>query len=159
MYWIHSSRQFPWTHHRTQLSSSERRGAAPEPRAGAPLQPEEDPGAAGAALQPLETQCCSRWMSSEGSCSLWRAETWQKLWPLERTPHRSRFSGSMVCGSPTLQQSIPEGPHPLKRTHSGAILQELQPVGRSHIGAVHKEQMPWQGPHSGAREKYECYCL
>lgn len=75
----HSSSQLQWTHHRTQLSSPERRGAAPGPRAGDPLQPVEDHHGAGTTLQPLETPCCSRWMCSEGSCRLWRTEIWKKL--------------------------------------------------------------------------------
>jgi len=36
-----------------------------------------------------------------------------------------------------LEQSVPEGLHPMERTHAGAVHQELQPVGRTHVGEVH----------------------
>jgi len=36
-----------------------------------------------------------------------------------------------------LEQSVPEGLHPIKRTHAGAVREEQQPVGRIHIGEVH----------------------
>ena len=36
-----------------------------------------------------------------------------------------------------LEQSIPEGLHPVERTHAGAVCEELQPMGRTHVGEVH----------------------
>ncbi|KAK4826394.1 hypothetical protein QYF61_008065 [Mycteria americana] len=36
-----------------------------------------------------------------------------------------------------LEQSVPEGLHPMKRTHAGAVRGELQPVGRTHAGEAH----------------------
>ncbi|KAK4830027.1 LOW QUALITY PROTEIN: hypothetical protein QYF61_008365 [Mycteria americana] len=63
-----------------------------------------------------------------------------ELWPVERSPHRSR--------GPALEQCIPEGLYPMKRTHTGAILEELQPMGRTHVGAVHEGLSPMGGtPH------------
>lgn len=109
----------------TQLSLSERRGDAPDPRAGVPLQPGEDHGGAGITLQPLGSRDLAETVGS-GEKSTQEQVFW-------------------ICGGSILQQSIPEGLHSLERTHSGAILQELQPVGRSHTGAV----------HTGAREKCE----
>ena len=35
-----------------------------------------------------------------------------------------------------LEQSVPEGLHPVDGTHTGAVCEELQPVGRTHIGEV-----------------------
>jgi len=35
-----------------------------------------------------------------------------------------------------LEQPVPEGLHPVGRTHTGAVCEELQPVGRTHIGEV-----------------------
>jgi len=35
-----------------------------------------------------------------------------------------------------LEQPVPEGLHPVGRTHVGAVREELQPVGRTHIGEV-----------------------
>ena len=43
----------------------------------------------------------SRWMCPDRSCSLWTAHVgagiWYELWPIERSPHRSRFS-CRTCG-------------------------------------------------------------
>jgi len=36
-----------------------------------------------------------------------------------------------------LEQSVPEGLHPVGRTHAGAVCEELQPVGRTHTGEVY----------------------
>ncbi|KAK4831704.1 hypothetical protein QYF61_018756, partial [Mycteria americana] len=44
-----------------------------------------------------------------------------------------------------LEQSVPEGLHPLERTHAGAVREELQPVGRTHIGEVHGGLSPVGG--------------
>ncbi|KAM6188283.1 uncharacterized protein WM294_016059 isoform 2-T6 [Sarcoramphus papa] len=46
------------------------------------------------------------------------------------------------CGEPTLEQSIPEGLCPVKRTHAGAVREEVQPVGRTHIGEVREGLSP-----------------
>lgn len=119
----------------TPLNSSERRGDAPDPRAGVPLQPGEDHGGASITLQPLRSRDLAETVGS-GEKSTQEQVFW-------------------ICGGSILEQSIPEGLHSLERTHSGAILQELQPVGQSHTGAVHKEMVPWQALHTGARQKCE----
>ncbi|GAB0185918.1 zinc finger and BTB domain-containing protein 5 [Grus japonensis] len=71
----------------------------------------------------------------------WGAGTgsWQDLWPHgERSPHWSRFAGRTCdpVGDPTLEQSAPEGLHPVEGTHAGAAHEELQPMGRTHSGEV-----------------------
>jgi len=35
-----------------------------------------------------------------------------------------------------LEQPVPEGLHPVERSHAGAVREELQSVGRTHIGEV-----------------------
>jgi len=39
---------------------------------------------------------------------------WQDLWPR---------------GGPMVEQSVPEGLHPMEGTDTGAVIEELQPVG------------------------------
>jgi len=41
-----------------------------------------------------------------------------------------------------LEQSIPEGLHPMEGTHTGAVCEELQTVGRTHAGEVLGELSP-----------------
>ena len=36
-----------------------------------------------------------------------------------------------------LEQSAPEGLHPVEGSHAGAVCEELQTVGRIHAGEVH----------------------
>jgi len=35
-----------------------------------------------------------------------------------------------------LEQSVPEGLYPMERTHTGAVLEELQSVGKTHTEAA-----------------------
>jgi len=42
-----------------------------------------------------------------------------------------------------LEQSFPEGLHPVEGTHAGAVHEELQPVGRTHLGEVHGGTPSW----------------
>jgi len=35
-----------------------------------------------------------------------------------------------------LEQSAPEGLHPMERTHAGAVCEGLQPVRRTHVREV-----------------------
>ncbi|PKU45188.1 hypothetical protein llap_4489 [Limosa lapponica baueri] len=37
---------------------------------------------------------------------------------------------------PMLEQSVPEGLHPVERTHAEEVHEELQPVGRTHVGEI-----------------------
>ncbi|GAB0180379.1 zinc finger and BTB domain-containing protein 5 [Grus japonensis] len=80
------------------------------------------------------------------------ASSWQDLWSRgERSPHWSRFAGRTCdpVGDPTLEQSGPEGLHPMEGTHAGAVCEEPQPMGRTHVGEV------CGGPHAGAGEECE----
>ncbi|KAK4806915.1 hypothetical protein QYF61_012636 [Mycteria americana] len=56
-----------------------------------------------------------------------------------------------------LEQSVPEGLHPVERTHAGPVLEELQPVGRAHVGEICEglDCLLWKGPHAGAGEECE----
>ncbi|GAB0205849.1 acid sphingomyelinase-like phosphodiesterase 3b [Grus japonensis] len=52
---------------------------------------------------------------------------------------------------PTLEQSVPEGLHPMGQTHAGAVGEELQPVGRTHVGEVGGGLSPVGGPPGWSR--------
>ncbi|PKU44217.1 hypothetical protein llap_5477 [Limosa lapponica baueri] len=47
------------------------------------------------------------------------------------------LAGAAVCGELT-DQSVPDGPYSMERTHAGVVLEELHSVGRTHAGAVHE---------------------
>lgn len=76
------------------------------------------------------------WWWRAGGCPrnavrVWQVCTRAGFW----SPDLSRFAGT-TCDSVrdlTLELSIPEGLHPMERTHMGA---ELQPVGWTHMGEV-----------------------
>jgi len=42
-----------------------------------------------------------------------------------------------------LEQSVPEGLHPVEKTHAGAVLEELQPMGGTHVGAEETVGSKW----------------
>ncbi|KAK4832383.1 hypothetical protein QYF61_022238 [Mycteria americana] len=65
---------------------------------------------------------------------------WQDLW---------------CRGGLMLEQSVPEGLHPIGRTHAGAVLEELQPMGRTHVGEVRGGLSPLGGTPRSSREKRE----
>jgi len=44
--------------------------------------------------------------------------------------------GLLTPWGPTLEQPVPEGLHPLGRTHTGAVREELQPMRRTCVGEV-----------------------
>jgi len=44
-----------------------------------------------------------------------------------------------------LEQPVPEGLHPMERTHAGAVYEELQPMGRTHVGEFCGELSPVRG--------------
>jgi len=54
-----------------------------------------------------------------------------------------------------LEQSVPEGLHPVEGTHSGAVCEELQPMARTHIGEFHGGLSPMGGTPSCSREECE----
>ena len=82
---------------------------------------------------------------------LWRAwagaGSWQEVWPDGEQPMLEQVSwqGLWSHGGPTLEQSVPEGLHPMERTHSEAAHEELQPMGRTHVGVVHGGIFPMGG--------------
>ena len=51
----------------------------------------------------------------------------------------------MTLWGTTLEQPIPEGLHPVGRTHAGALPEELQPVGSTHVGEVCGKLSPVRG--------------
>jgi len=51
-----------------------------------------------------------------------------------------------------LEQSVPEGLHPMEGTHTGAVCEELQPVGRTHNGEVCGELSPIRGTSRLSRD-------
>jgi len=59
--------------------------------------------------------------------------------PVERGPHAG---AGLLAGLVTLKQPVPEGLHPVGRTHAWAVCEELQPVGRTHVGEVCGELTP-----------------
>ncbi|GAB0175896.1 zinc finger and BTB domain-containing protein 5 [Grus japonensis] len=71
----------------------------------------------------------------EGVCGPWEAHTgassWQDLWTREEgSPRQGRFAGRTCdpVGDPTLEQSGPEGLHPVGETHIGEVREGLSPV-------------------------------
>jgi len=67
--------------------------------------------------------------------------------PVERGAHAGAdlLAGLVTLWGPTLDQPVPEGMHPMGRTHAGVVREELQPVGRTHVGEVHLELSPVRG--------------
>ena len=63
---------------------------------------------------------------------------WQGLWP---------------HGVPMMEQPVPEGLHPVGRTHAGAVREELQPMGRTHFGEVCGELSPVRGTFTLEQKK------
>ena len=68
---------------------------------------------------------------------------------VEQAPGRT-----VAHGGPMLEQSVPEGLHPVERTHAGASCVELEPMGRTHVGEVCEGLSPIGGTPrwSGGRE-------
>jgi len=58
--------------------------------------------------------------------------------PVERGAHAGAglLAGLICRRGPTLEQSVPEGLHPMARNHAGAVCEELQSMGSTHVGAV-----------------------
>lgn len=61
---------------------------------------------------------------------------------------------------PTLEQSIPEGWHPVESTHAGAVLEELWTMGRAYTAEGHEGLYPMgrdptleQGKKMGEKEQ------
>jgi len=67
--------------------------------------------------------------------------------PVERGAHTGAglLAGFVTPWGPTLEQPVPEGLHPMGRTHAGAVHEELQPKGRTLVGEVCGELSPVRG--------------
>ncbi|GAB0206607.1 EH domain-containing protein 4 [Grus japonensis] len=72
----------------------------------------------------------------EGGCGPMGSPRWSKLlagpvapWREEPTPE-TRFAGRTcdLVGDPMLEQSVPEGLHPMEGTHIGEVREGLSPV-------------------------------
>ncbi|GAB0181795.1 EH domain-containing protein 4 [Grus japonensis] len=88
----------------------------------------------------------------EGGCDPMGSQHWSKLLTTPLAPWREEPTLEQVCwqdfwphGGPMLEQSVPEGLHPMGETHAGAVHEELQPMGRTHIGEVHGGLSPVRG--------------
>jgi len=57
---------------------------------------------------------------------------------MERGAHTGAglLAGLVTPWGPTLEQPVPEGLHPVGRTHAGAVCEGLHPMGRTHAGEV-----------------------
>ena len=60
-------------------------------------------------------------------------------------PEQVCWQGLSLRGGPTLEQPVPQGLHPVGRTHAGAVHEELHPMGRTHIGEICGELSPMRG--------------
>ncbi|KAM9590860.1 uncharacterized protein ACIBXB_005909 [Morphnus guianensis] len=114
-------------------------------RQAVPLQPMEVHSGADIHLQPVEDPTLEQVDVPEGGCDAMEI------------PHWSRFLAGPVTPwiGPTLELSIPEGLHPVERTHAGAVRGELQPVEGPTLEKFVEDCLPWEGPHAGAGGEFE----
>ena len=56
-----------------------------------------------------------------------------------------------IAGAPVLEQSIPEGLHPMVLS-AGVVLEEQQPMGRLMFDQFVKDCILWKRPHNQAGE-------
>ncbi|XP_075367903.1 uncharacterized protein LOC142414491 [Mycteria americana] len=104
----------------------------------------------------------SRWMP-EGACDPVESPWWSRLLAGPVALWREELTLEQVCcqgldptwKGPTLEQSVPEGLHPMEETHAGAVGEELQPMGRTHAGAVRGGLSPVGGTPGWSREECE----
>jgi len=73
--------------------------------------------------------------------------------PIERGAHTRAvlLVGLATLWGHMLEQPVPEGLHPVARTHNGAVCEELQPVGRTQFGEVCGELSPVRGTSCWSR--------
>ncbi|GAB0204569.1 zinc finger and BTB domain-containing protein 5 [Grus japonensis] len=76
-------------------------------------------------LQPVEDSMLEPVRAPERDCDPMGSLRWSRL-----------LAGPVICWGPMLEQSGPEGLHPVEGTHAGAVGEELQPMGRTHIGEI-----------------------
>ncbi|GAB0181827.1 zinc finger and BTB domain-containing protein 5 [Grus japonensis] len=126
------------------------------------LQPMEDDGGADIHLQPVEDPTPEQVDVPKGGCDPVGSPHWSKLLAGPVTLWREEPTLEQVCwqdlwprGGPMLEQSAPEGLHPMEGTHTGAVHEELQPMGRTDVGEVHGGLSPVEGPHAGAGAECE----
>jgi len=106
-----------------------------------PLQPTEVHRQEDSHLQPMEDSTPKQVDVPEGGCDPLGCPRWSKLLagPVDqcRGPCWSRFAGRTCdpTGGPTLEQPVPERPHPVGRTRIGEGHEEPPPVRRTHAGA------------------------
>ncbi|GAB0208605.1 hypothetical protein GRJ2_003326200 [Grus japonensis] len=81
-----------------------------------PLQPMEDDGRADIHLQPMEDPTLEQVDAPKGGCDPMGSLCWSRLLAGPVDPWREE---------PTLEQSGPEGLHPVEETHAGAVREEL----------------------------------
>ncbi|GAB0175689.1 EH domain-containing protein 4 [Grus japonensis] len=129
-------------------------------RQAVPLQPMEDDG--GAEIPPAAQggphagaggcpkEAVAPWEARAG------AGSWQDLWPHEeRSPCWSRFAGRTCdpMGDPTLEQSVPEGLHPMEGTHPH--WKNCSPWEGLMLEKLMEDCLPWEGPQAGAGAECE----
>ncbi|GAB0181367.1 epimerase family protein SDR39U1 [Grus japonensis] len=86
-------------------------------RQAVPLQPKEVHGGADIHLQPTEDPTSEQ--APGRTCGPWRGAH----------AGAGLLAGKVAHGGPTLEQSVPDGLHPVERTHTRAVLGELSPLG------------------------------
>jgi len=52
-----------------------------------------------------------------------------------------------------LEDSVPEGLHPLEETYDGVVCEELQPMGRLMLEKFVENCLQWDTSHAGAGEE------
>lgn len=83
------------------------------------------------------------------------------------TPRAGFLAGTVACGGPMPEQSIPERLYTVERTQAGAGIEKQQPIGETHIGAVQEGLYPMGGTshwsmgtaEEEGRGKTKCYEL
>ncbi|GAB0179058.1 hypothetical protein GRJ2_000371100 [Grus japonensis] len=96
----------------------------------------------------------------EGGCGLWEAHAGASCWQGlrtrgERSPRQSRFAGRTCdpVGDPMLEQSAPEGLHPVGETTLEQFVKDCSPWERPTLEQIVKDCLPWEGLHAGAGEQ------
>lgn len=100
--------------------------------------------------------------ASKGGCDLRASLNWSRLlagpvdpWS-DRSPHHSMFAGRICDSRGDSLWRIPEGLHPMDRTHTAAICDELQPGWRICVEEVHRAlSLTGRTPHWSRKEVWE----
>ncbi|GAB0186735.1 AN1-type zinc finger protein 5-like [Grus japonensis] len=86
-----------------------------------PLQPMEVDGGEDIHLQPMEDPMLEQVETPKGGCDPVGSPRWNRLLAGPVAPWKEE---------PTLEQSAPEGLHPVGEIHAGAVREELQHMGK-----------------------------